>query len=159
MDIQTFNDANLNEAWILFQEMVSELGTGRHMRVDKEGFRAGFLKPQLSSLTGLIGYLEDEPIALASYSYDFSIYNGRPVLSFKEFYVRPRHRRGGYGQQLLLQVIREAKYHDCVHIRWHVHADNKIAQAYYGSLGFTPSEDVLDYRATPEDMLKRVKKS
>lgn len=156
MDIYSIDTENIQDAWHLFQALMKEQETEKFVKIDFEDFKNVFFSPQLTKVQGLIGYKEEQPIALSTYCYSFTIYHGQPVLTFKTFYVLPAHRKQGCGKQILKFLINEAEKNNCAYIQWSVYDENQVAKSYYDGYGFKPDQELLNYLVTPEDMKQKM---
>ena len=103
----------------------------------------------------LLGHVGAEPVAFAVYFHNFSTFLGRKGLYLEDLYVRPAHRRRGYGRAMLLQVARIAAERNCGRLEWSVLDWNELASEFYKRLGAVPLEDVTVFRLTGES-LKRL---
>jgi len=85
----------------------------------------------------LLGYSGTEPVAFAVYFHNFSTFLGRKGLYLEDLYVRPAHRRRGFGRAMLLQVARTAAERNCGRLEWSVLDWNEPAIFFYETLGAT----------------------
>jgi GNAT superfamily N-acetyltransferase len=93
----------------------------------------------------LIGREVGDPVCFALFFHNFSTFLGKPGLYLEDLYVRPAHRRKGYGRALLVHLARLAETRGCGRFEWSVLDWNEPAIRFYRSLG----ADVLpDWRIT-----------
>ncbi len=83
----------------------------------------------------LLGFVDGEPVAFAVFFQNFSTFLGRPGLYLEDLFVRPVHRRRGYGRAMLEHLAREANRRGCGRFEWSVLHWNAPAIAFYESLG------------------------
>ena len=94
----------------------------------------------------LLGYSGAEPVAFAVYFHNFSTFLGRKGLYLEDLYVRPAHRRRGFGRAMLLQVARIAAERNCGRLEWSVLDWNETALRLYRSIGAVPLDEWTGYR-------------
>ncbi len=85
----------------------------------------------------LLGHAGAESVGFAVYFHNFSTFLGRKGLYLEDLYVRPEHRRRGYGRALLLEVARIAAARNCGRLEWSVLDWNEPAIFFYEQLGAT----------------------
>lgn len=85
----------------------------------------------------LLAYCGDEPVAFAVYFHNFSTFLGKKGLYLEDLYVRPAHRRRGFGRAMLLRVARIAAERNCGRLEWTVLDWNEPAIFFYETLGAT----------------------
>ena len=102
----------------------------------------------------LLGYSGAEPAAFAVYFHNFSTFLGKKGLYLEDLYVRPAHRRRGFGRAMLLQVARIAAERNCGRLEWSVLDWNEKAIAFYRSMGAAPMEEWTVYRVTGDALAK-----
>ncbi|HUX24985.1 MAG TPA: GNAT family N-acetyltransferase [Burkholderiales bacterium] len=85
----------------------------------------------------LLAYCGAEPVAFAVYFHNFSTFLGRKGLYLEDLYVRPAHRRRGFGRAMLLRVARIAAERNCGRLEWSVLDWNEPAIFFYETLGAT----------------------
>jgi GNAT superfamily N-acetyltransferase len=84
----------------------------------------------------------------ALFFHNFSTFLGRPGLYLEDLYVRPEHRRRGYGRALLLHLARLAVERRCGRFEWSVLDWNAPAIGFYESIGATVLPDWRIARVT-----------
>lgn len=83
----------------------------------------------------LLGFVGEEPVAFAVFFQNFSTFLGRVGIYLEDLFVRPAHRRRGYGRAMLEHLAREANRRGCGRLEWSVLDWNTPAIAFYESLG------------------------
>src|ERR1019366_7365691 len=73
--------------------------------------------PSAEAVIALVG---GEAAGFALYFHNFSTFLGRRGLYLEDLYVRPAHRRRGFGRAMLLQVARIAAERNCGRLEWSV---------------------------------------
>jgi len=105
----------------------------------------------------LLGYCADEPVAFAVYFHNFSTFLGRKGLYLEDLYVRPAHRRRGFGRAMLLRVARIAAERNCGRLEWSVLDWNEPAIFFYEMLGATIMHEWKLVRVTGSALEKLAK--
>lgn len=94
----------------------------------------------------LIGEVDDLPVGMALYFYNFSTFVGKPGLYLEDIYVKPEYRGLGLGKMLFKELIKTAKLNNCGRMEWSVLDWNKPAIDFYLSLGAEPMDEWTVYR-------------
>jgi len=89
----------------------------------------------------LLAEIENEPVGLVVYFYEYSTWNGVPGVYIQDLYVSSVFRASGVGRRLLQAVAKIASEHEAAYMRLSVYADNETAAEFYGKLGFTRSHE------------------
>ena len=100
--------------------------------------------PVASALVAVAGSAEPgagEIVGMALWFRTFSTWTGRPGMWLEDLYVRPDHRRGGVGRQLLRELARICVAHGWPRLEWTVLDWNTPAHAFYRSLGAVPNDE------------------
>jgi GNAT superfamily N-acetyltransferase len=71
----------------------------------------------------------------ALYFFGYSTWEGRPVLSLEDLFVRPEQRGNGVGRALMQRLARIALASNCTRFEWRVLDWNAPAKAFYEKLG------------------------
>lgn len=96
----------------------------------------------------LLAETDDGQVAgMALWFRTFSTFLGRSGIWLEDLYVRPEHRRGGFGQAL----IRELRTLTDGRVEWVVLDWNTSAQTFYDGLGAAPVPGWTRYRWLPAD--------
>ena len=83
-----------------------------------------------------LAYREDEAIGIAVCFQGFSTFAARPLLNIHDFFVLPKNRGQGAGQQLLVTIERRAREMDCCKLTLEVQENNHRARQVYKAAGF-----------------------
>jgi len=78
---------------------------------------------------------EGHPAGFALFFHNFSTFLGRRGLYLEDLFVRPEHRRKGYGRALLRHLATIAAERGCGRFEWSVLDWNSDAISFYESLG------------------------
>lgn len=98
----------------------------------------------------LLAFEGDAAVGFAVYFHNFSTFLGRKGLWLEDIFVKPEHRRKGYGRRLLLHLARVAHERGCGRFEWAALDWNTPAWDFYKSLGAVPLEDWTIFRVTGE---------
>ena len=98
----------------------------------------------------LLAFADDEPVGFAVYFHNFSTFLGVKGLWLEDIFVKPAHRRNGYGERILRHVARIANERGCGRFEWSALDWNTPAWDFYKSLGAVPLEDWTIFRVTGE---------
>ena len=79
---------------------------------------------------------------MAFCSWNFSTWEAQPGIWLDDLYIRPEHRRGGLGRELL-EALRART---TGRIEWDMQEGNDRAAAFYGQLGAEPVPGWIRYR-------------
>ena len=96
----------------------------------------------------LVGTANGQPVCFALFFHNFSTFLGKPGLYLEDLYVRPEHRRHGYGRALLVHLAGLAVQRGCGRFEWSVLDWNESAIRFYQSLGATVLPDWRITRVT-----------
>jgi len=121
-----------------------------HLVVATEAVLAEELFGPKSHAEVLLGHIGIEPVAFAVYFHNFSTFLGRKGLYLEDLYVRPEHRRRGFGRAMLLHVARIAAERNCGRFEWSVLDWNEPAIFFYETLGATIMHEWKLARVTGE---------
>ncbi len=105
----------------------------------------------------LLAYYGEDPVAFAVYFHNFSTFLGKKGLYLEDLYVRPAHRRRGFGRALLLRVARIAAERNCGRLEWSVLDWNEAAIFFYETLGATIMHEWKLVRVTGRALEKLAK--
>ncbi|MFH1604094.1 MAG: GNAT family N-acetyltransferase [Pseudomonadota bacterium] len=125
-----------------------------HLVVATEAVIAEELFGPKSHTEVLLGYNGAEAVAFAVYFHNFSTFLGRKGLYLEDLYVRPAHRRRGFGRAMLLRVARIATERNCGRLEWSVLDWNEPAIFFYEQLGATIMHEWKLARVTGEALQK-----
>lgn len=88
----------------------------------------------------------DTPVGFAVYFHNFSTFLGVRGLWLEDLYVRPAHRRRGYGRRLLLEVAKIAHDRGCGRFEWAALDWNEPAIRFYRALSARTLDDWTIFR-------------
>jgi GNAT superfamily N-acetyltransferase len=83
----------------------------------------------------LIARVGEEVVGYAVWFYNFSTFECKPGLYLEDIYVRPAHRRKGYGERILRYLAHLAVEQDCARMEWCVLDWNQPAIDFYAKMG------------------------
>jgi GNAT superfamily N-acetyltransferase len=102
----------------------------------------------------VLAFEGETAVGFAVYFHSFSTFLGRKGLWLEDLFVKPQHRRRGYGKALLLHVARIAHERGCGRFEWAALDWNAPAWEFYRALGAVPLEDWTLFRVTGETLEK-----
>lgn len=132
----------------LLHGLIRELAAYEKMEEDVRG-DAETLRHSLferNAARAVIAYAGDEPVGMAIWFYNFSTFEGKPGLYLEDVYIRPEHRRKGYGKIILHYLAKLAVEQDCARMEWSVLNWNAPAIDFYQKLGAKPMDEWTVYR-------------
>lgn len=97
-------------------------------------------------------------VGFALFFQNYSTFLARAGIYLEDLFVRPAHRRKGYGKALLQALARVAVERGCGRFEWSVLDWNEPAKRFYESLGAREMGDWRIYRVTG-DALARLGKA
>ncbi|HEX5414464.1 MAG TPA: GNAT family N-acetyltransferase [Chloroflexota bacterium] len=89
-----------------------------------------------------------EAVGFALFFHNYSTFLGKPGIYLEDLFVRPEHRRRGYGRELLAAIARLAVERGCGRLEWSVLDWNAPAIAFYRALGAAPLDEWTTFRLT-----------
>jgi GNAT superfamily N-acetyltransferase len=98
----------------------------------------------------LLAFEDDNAIGFAVFFHNFSTFLGRRGLWLEDLFVKPEHRRKGYGRALFLHVARIAHERHCGRFEWAALDWNEPAICFYKSMGAVALDDWTNFRVTGE---------
>ncbi|MEZ6136445.1 MAG: GNAT family N-acetyltransferase [Pirellulaceae bacterium] len=78
----------------------------------------------------------ESPCGIATCFRGFSTFAAKPLINISDFFVEPRLRGNGIGNQLLLAIENEAKRIGCCKLSLEVQENNPVARGVYTKFGF-----------------------
>jgi GNAT superfamily N-acetyltransferase len=96
----------------------------------------------------LLAFAGPEPVGFAVFFHNFSTFLGVKGLWLEDIFVKPEHRKRGYGKALLLAAARVAHERGCGRFEWAALDWNTPAWDFYRALGAAPMEDWTMFRVT-----------
>ena len=103
----------------------------------------------------LLAFEGEAEIGFAVFFHNFSTFLGKRGLWLEDIFVRPEHRRKGYGEALFLHVARIAHDRGCGRFEWSALDWNEPAIRFYQSMGAVALDDWTIFRVTG-DALERL---
>jgi len=95
----------------------------------------------------------DGVVGFALFFQNYSTFLGRPGLYLEDLFVRPSHRRSGYGKALLQALARLAVERNLGRFEWAVLDWNEPAKRFYESLGAREIAEWRIYRVTGDALI------
>lgn len=105
----------------------------------------------------IFAVVNNDEVGFALFFHNFSTFLGRAGIYLEDLYVKPEHRKKGYGKGLLKQLAKIAVERGCGRLEWWCLDWNKPSIDFYLSLGAEPMKDWTVYRLTG-DTLKNMAK-
>ena len=125
-----------------------------HLVAADEGQLARELFAPGSHVEAILGFAGGEAVGFAVYFHNFSTFLGRSGLYLEDLFVRPEHRRCGYGRALLLHVARLAHARGCGRFEWMALDWNEPAIRFYKSLGAAELPEWRLFRVTGDALAR-----
>ena len=94
----------------------------------------------------VVAEVAGEPAGFALFFTTFSTWLCRPGIYLEDLFVRPDHRRGGTGRQLLAHLARLAVARGCGRLEWAALTWNTPALDFYAALGAERLEEWAAHR-------------
>ncbi|MGH8682719.1 MAG: GNAT family N-acetyltransferase [Burkholderiales bacterium] len=107
-----------------------------------------------SHVEAVLGFAGGAAVGFAVYFHNFSTFLGRRGLYLEDLFVRPEHRRRGYGRALLLHVARLAHARGCGRFEWMALDWNEPAIRFYKSLGAAELAEWRLFRVTGDALAR-----
>jgi GNAT superfamily N-acetyltransferase len=129
-------------------ERLTHLVAADERRLADELFAPG------SHVEAVLGFAGGAAAGFAVYFHNFSTFLGRRGLYLEDLFVRPEHRRRGYGRELLLHVARLAHARGCGRFEWMALDWNEPAIRFYKSLGAVELAEWRLFRVTGDALAR-----
>ena len=107
-----------------------------------------------SNAEAVLGFAGGVAIGFAVYFHNFSTFLGRKGLYLEDLFIRPEHRKHGYGRALLLHVARIAHQRGCGRFEWMALDWNEPAIRFYKALGAVEMPEWRLFRVTGEALAR-----
>lgn len=107
----------------------------------------------------LIAEIDNTPVGLAIYFYNFSTWLGKHGIYLEDLFVTPSARGKGAGKALLKSLAKIAVTEQCGRVEWSVLDWNKPAIDFYEALGAKPQDGWTVYRLTDNALIDFAKES
>ena len=129
-------------------ERLTHLVAADEQQLTRELFGPG------SHVEAILGIAGGAAVGFAVYFHTFSTFLGRRGLYLEDLFVRPEHRRHGYGRALLLHVARLAHARGCGRFEWMALDWNAPAIRFYKSLGAAELAEWRLFRVTGDALAR-----
>lgn len=129
-------------------ERLTHLVAADERRLADELFAPG------SHVEAVLGFAGGAAVGFAVYFHNFSTFLGRRGLYLEDLFVRPEHRRRGYGRELLRHVARLAHARGCGRFEWMALDWNEPAIRFYKSLGAVELAEWRLFRVTGDALAR-----
>jgi GNAT superfamily N-acetyltransferase len=100
------------------------------------------------ALFGHVAVVDDEVVGLALWFLNFSTWRGTHGVYLEDLYVRPGHRGGGLGRELLRTLAEVCVDRGYSRLEWAVLDWNAPSIAFYEAAGAVPMDDWTVFRLT-----------
>jgi len=99
---------------------------------------------------------EDDGVAagFAGWFLNYSTWQGKPGLYLEDLFVRPEHRKKGYGKALLKYLAKKCIDNDYGRFQWWVLDWNQPSIDFYKGLGAVPMDEWTVMRVTGDALKK-----
>jgi GNAT superfamily N-acetyltransferase len=105
---------------------------GDKVKMTEAGARAALAAGHLNAL---LGFVDEKPVAMALYFFNFSSWTGKRGLFLEDLFVAPELRGQGVGLDLLKRLAALAVSMGCGRMEWNVLDWNTPAKGFYESFG------------------------
>ena len=99
-----------------------------------------------STTSALICSLDDEPIGMAVYFFNYSTWLGKNGLYLEDLYISPDKRSAGAGTALMKHLAKIALLNECGRFEWNVLDWNEPAIKFYKAIGAESQDEWVGYR-------------
>jgi ribosomal protein S18 acetylase RimI-like enzyme len=137
--IRRATPADAADVAAMVAEIAAHEDQAAHVHVDVDQWRALLAR---SEVTVLLAERAGQAIGYVSAVRQLHLWTGGDVLNLDDLYVRPGHRDGGVGRQLMAALAPLAAPEQLL-IRWGMEVDNVQAQRFYRRLGATLRPKIL----------------
>ena len=96
----------------------------------------------------LIASVDGKPAGFALFFHNYSTFLAQRGVFLEDLFVDPEARGHGVGRALLASLAQIALDRDCGRLEWSVLDWNKLAIAFYRSIGAVPMDEWTTYRLT-----------
>ena len=93
-----------------------------------------------------------EEVGFALFFHNFSTFLGRSGIYLEDLYIKPEHRKKGYGKATLRKLAQIAVDRGCGRLEWICLDWNKPSIDFYLSLGAIPMSDWTVYRVAGDTL-------
>ena len=137
-----------DEAVIL--DLIRELAAYEHLEHEVVATEALLREWLFEKRTARVLLAEEDghAVGYALFFYNFSTFLGRAGIYLEDLYVRPQHRKKGYGKALLRRLAGICEEEGLGRLEWSCLDWNRPSIDFYLSLGARPMQDWTQYRLT-----------
>lgn len=114
--------------------------------LDRDELRRHLFGPRPYAEVLLAETNRGEVAGFALFFHNFSTWTGKPGIYLEDLFIRPEHRRHGYGRVLLRALARLAVERGCGRLEWAVLDWNEPAIAFYRALGAGTMDEWTTHR-------------
>lgn len=114
--------------------------------LDRDELRRHLFGPRPYAEVLLAETDQGEVAGFALFFHNFSTWTGKPGVYLEDLFIRPQHRRHGYGRELLRALARLAVERGCGRLEWAVLDWNEPAIAFYRALGAGTMDEWTTHR-------------
>jgi GNAT superfamily N-acetyltransferase len=100
----------------------------------------------------LIGDADGKPVGYALFFHNFSTFLGRAGIYIEDIYIRPEHRKKGYGKMFFKYIAGLCARRGCGRLEWACLDWNKPSIDFYLSMGAQPLNDWTIYRLNTDTL-------
>ena len=93
-----------------------------------------------------------EAVGMALFFHNFSTFLGRAGIYLEDLFVKPEHRKKGYGKALLRRLAQITVERGCGRLEWSCLDWNTPSIEFYRSVGAVPMDEWTVYRLTGEKL-------
>ncbi|KAI8897440.1 N-acetyltransferase GCN5 [Globomyces pollinis-pini] len=104
----------------------------------------------------IIGMIDDIPIGMALYFFNFSTFTGAPGLYLEDLYIREQYRGHGAGKQFFTELKKIALAKECKRMEWVVLDWNEKARKFYKNIYAKEQSDWIICRLDGEDLSRPI---
>ena len=145
--IAAIRPATEDDVQLIF-DLICELATYEKLRDQVVGtpeiLRASLFEHRAAE--ALIVEVEGEPVGYAIFYTTFSTFECRSGIWLEDLYIRPEHRRGGIGLQVMQYLAALALDRGHIRLEWVALDWNEPALNFYAKLGAATLDDWLIHR-------------
>lgn len=102
----------------------------------------------------VIGEENGKPVGYALLYYNISSFAGRAGLFIEDIYLKPAHRKKGYGKAFFKYIAQLCVERGCARLEWTCLNWNKPSIDFYLSMGAQPLGDWTLYKLTEASIIK-----
>lgn len=105
-----------------------------------------------STTKAIICEIDNIPVGVAVYFFNYSTWLGKHGLYLEDLYVSPEYRGAGAGRALLKHLAQIAVAKNCGRFEWSVLDWNEPAIQFYKSIGAQPQDEWVIYRLSGQSL-------